>query len=318
MPALSGPTRLVADGLAFPEGPLVEPDGSVLLSEMAAGRVRRVRPTGEMEVVADVGGGPNGLARLADGRLLVAQSGGSRWGRGPWPRSGPGSVEVFRPVGPPDTATVACVQVVGDAGTVDVFASDFRTASGERLPLSRPSDLVADPHGGVYMTDFGATRGRTRDLAGVLYGTPDGELTEVVFPLELPNGIALAPDAATLYVSETRTRRIWAIDVLGPGRLGGMRGLQTVPSDGPMNVGGADGVCVDRDGRVIVATLGEGAATVISPHGSIVGRIPLPDPMPTNVTLDETDETLYATLGTTGRLVAVDGWLEAARRQVHG
>ena len=52
------------------------------------------------------------------------------------------------------------------------------------------------------------------------------------------------------------------------------------------------------------------------PDGTIVGRIPLPDPMPTNVALDETDETLYATLGTTGRLVAVDGWLEAARREV--
>ena len=37
--------RVVADGLAFPEGPTVTPDGSVVVSEMAAGLL--TRPTQE-------------------------------------------------------------------------------------------------------------------------------------------------------------------------------------------------------------------------------------------------------------------------------
>jgi gluconolactonase len=126
----------------------------------------------------------------------------------------------------------------------------------------------------------------------------------------MPNGIALGPDASVLYVSETRTRRIWAFEVLGPGRIGAARGLQTVPSSGPMNVGGADGLCVDRDGRVVVATLGDGAATVISPDGALLGEIPLGDPVTTNVALSPDGATLYATLGSQGRLVAVDRWLD--------
>ena len=34
----------VADGLRFPEGPVAMPDGSVILVEIAAGRITRVAP----------------------------------------------------------------------------------------------------------------------------------------------------------------------------------------------------------------------------------------------------------------------------------
>ncbi len=38
--------EFVADGLRFPEGPVVMPDGSVILVEIEAGRITRVRPDG--------------------------------------------------------------------------------------------------------------------------------------------------------------------------------------------------------------------------------------------------------------------------------
>lgn len=75
--------RCLADGLAFPESPVVFDDGSVVVSEMAAGRITRVRPDGATETVAEPGGGPNGVARLPDGRLVVCQNGGSAFGMGP-------------------------------------------------------------------------------------------------------------------------------------------------------------------------------------------------------------------------------------------
>ena len=56
--------EIVADGLRFPEGPVAMADGSVILVEIAAGRITRVGPDGSKEIVAEPGGGPNGLADL--------------------------------------------------------------------------------------------------------------------------------------------------------------------------------------------------------------------------------------------------------------
>ena len=302
--------RVLADGLGFPEGPVFEVDGSILVSEMAEGRVSRITGDRARETVADVGGGPNGLARLAGGQLVVAQSGGSSWGIGPWPRPGPGSVDIFRPVGAPDQPLTPQVQVVGDDGRCSTLATTFRSLSGDVLPLSRPSDVTADAEGGFYLTDFGAVRGRSRDVTGVLHGTPDGELAEVVFPLEMPNGVALSPDGTTLYVTETRTRRVWAFDVVRPGHLGAARSLQTLPAGGPLAFGGADGLCIDPEGRIVAATLGIGGATVLDPGGAILGLVPLPDPLTTNGVGSPDGRTLIATLGSTGRVVAVDDWYD--------
>ena len=69
--------RVVAEDLAFPEGPVPLADGSVLVSEMAAGRITKVEPDGTRTIVATTGGGPNGLALMADGSLAVCQGGGS-------------------------------------------------------------------------------------------------------------------------------------------------------------------------------------------------------------------------------------------------
>src|SRR5271169_4278722 len=54
--------RTLAEGLAFPEGPVALADGSVVLVEIAAGTVTRVSPDGVKRLVARTGGGPNGAA----------------------------------------------------------------------------------------------------------------------------------------------------------------------------------------------------------------------------------------------------------------
>ena len=54
--------RIVANGLGFPEGPVALRDGSVVLVEIAAGRITRIMPDGGRRIVAEPGGGPNGLA----------------------------------------------------------------------------------------------------------------------------------------------------------------------------------------------------------------------------------------------------------------
>lgn len=303
--------RCVASGLGFPEGPIVDDDGSVLVSEIANGRISRVHPDGAVETFAETGGGPNGLARLPDGRILVCQNGGSRFAIRPWPFDIDGSVPLFLPAGAPDQPITPQLQVVSSEGEVTTLTTTFTSISDDELPLARPSDICVDAQGGFYVTDGFSVQGRSRSITGVLYGTPDGQLSEIVYPLELPNGVALSPDGSKLYVAETRTRRIWQFEVLGPGRLGAARGLATVPSGGPMNFGGADGLCVAPDGMIIVATVGTGGVTAFSPDGQLLGAIAADDPMTTNVALSHDGCSLFITLASSGRLVVVDDWRTA-------
>jgi gluconolactonase len=312
MSNMAGDIRLLAEGLAFPESPIACDDGSVLVSEMAAGRVSRVRPDGCVETVAETGGGPNGLGQLPDGRLVVCQNGGSRFGVGPWPYDFDGCAMLFRPTGPATEPLTPQLQLIDTAAKVSTLTTEFTARDGTRHPLVRPSDICVDGHGGFYVTDGGTMHGRERAMTGLLYGTADGELREIVFPLEMPNGTALSPNGDRVYVAETRTRRVWEFALDGPGCIRGARGLATVPSGGPLNVGGADGLCVDGDGRILVATLGAGGVTVFSPGGQLSGAIAADDPMTTNMTLTEDGETLYMTLASSGRLAAVDNWLDAA------
>jgi gluconolactonase len=304
--------RCLTDNLAFPESPIVCDDGSVLVSEIAGGRITRVRRDGVTETVAATGGGPNGVARLPDGRLVVCQNGGSRFGLGPWPYDFEGCVQLFRPIGPPDDPVTPQLQIVEADGGVTTLATEFNTRSGRTLPLVRPSDICVDGAGGFYVTDGGTVQGRNRSVTGLLYGTLDGDLSEIVYPLEMPNGVALSPGEDRLYVAETRTRRIWEFELEKPGVVGRARGFATVPSGGPLNVGGADGLCVDTKGRVLAATLGTGGVTIFSAAGDLLGAIPADDPMTTNITLSPDGQTLFMTLASSGRLIAIQNWTETA------
>jgi sugar lactone lactonase YvrE len=55
--------EIVAEGLGFPEGPIAMHDGSVIVIEIKRGTVSRCW-NGKTEVIATLGGGPNGAANF--------------------------------------------------------------------------------------------------------------------------------------------------------------------------------------------------------------------------------------------------------------
>src|SRR5215468_9113796 len=63
-------TRVLLDGLVFPEGPRWH-DGKLWFSDMHAHRVMTVDLAGRAEAVVEVPGQPSGLGWLPDGRLLA-------------------------------------------------------------------------------------------------------------------------------------------------------------------------------------------------------------------------------------------------------
>jgi gluconolactonase len=300
--------RTHATGLRFPEGPVALADGSVLLVEIARATLTEVGADGTVEVVAELGGGPNGAAVGPDGAIYVCNNGGCfSWDE---------VMGYLLPGALPDTWTGGCIQRV-DLATGEV--TTLYTESSGR-PLRAPNDLVFDGHGGFWFSDHGVRAERTSDRTGLHYAKPDGSsCEEVVFPLDAPNGIGLSPDGSVLYAAETHSGRVYSWPVTAPGQVGastpighqghclaGLPGLQLL-----------DSLAVDGDGWVCVGTLVNGGVTAISPDGTRVEHVPLPDPLVTNVCFGGPDlRTAFATLSATGQLVSFD-WPRPGLRLAH-
>jgi gluconolactonase len=297
--------RVMATGLRFPEGPVATPDGSVLVVEIARRTVSRVAPDGTVSIVANTGGGPNGLALGPDGALYVCNNGGFLWSDEPG---------MLRPVGtPPDYSGGRIERVDLATGAISVL---YRQCG--QHPLNGPNDIVFDKQGGFYFTDLGKTRSRDRDQGAVYYALPDGSrITEIVQPILTPNGIGLSPDERTLYVAETEAGRLWAFDIEGPGVLR----KQSFPSPhgGRLLYNQAgfqryDSLAVDARGNICVATLMSGHITVVAPDGSLVRQVKMPDLYTTNICFGGADlRTAYITLSGVGQLVAMQ-WPEPGLR----
>lgn len=290
--------REITRGLEFPEGPIAMPDGSVLVVEIQRGTLTQVSPDGTKKVVAECGGGPNGAAIGPDGRVYVCNNGGFHWHE-------VGGITV--PGLEPPTYSGGKIQRV-DLETGEV--EDLYTHCNG-VELRGPNDLVFDAEGGLWFTDHGKTRMRDRDRTGVFYANPDGsQIEEILFPLEAPNGIGLSPDGGRLYVAETPTARLFAWEILRPGEVAHASSL--VPHGGTCVAGMPgfqyfDSLAVDSAGNICVATILNGGITVISPDGSSIEHVPLPDPLTTNICFGGDDlRTAYVTLSGTGRLVAMD------------
>ncbi|MEM7405819.1 MAG: SMP-30/gluconolactonase/LRE family protein [Pseudomonadota bacterium] len=287
----------IARGLAFPEGPVAMPDGSVVLVEIERGTLSRVHEDGRIDVIAECGGGPNGAALGPGGQFYVCNNGGFEWE----------TADGFRrPTVQANDYIGGRIQIVDpDSGRVETL---YDQCNGEAL--KGPNDIVFDSHGGFYFTDLGKTRARESDRGALYYAQADGSgIEEVAFPLERPNGVGLAPDEARVYIAETTTGRVlyWALE--GPGVLRKPCNF-FAPGDPCLlySLGGLerlDSLAVDGDGNVCVATLVTGMITVISPESQLVREIPMPefDPMVTNICFGGSDlRTAYITSSGLGRL----------------
>jgi len=297
------PNKEITSGLKFPEGPIAMDDGSVLLVEIARGTLSRVLPDGRVQVVADLGGGPNGAAIGPDGAVYVCNNGGFRW-----------HTEIdgtHRPIGQAENYSGGRIERV-DLAT-GRFERLYDTVEG--LGLRGPNDIVFDAHGGFYFTDLGKVRDTELDRGGVFYGRPDGRSVHVIArPVMTPNGIALSPDGNTLYYAETEGARVWAFDVAAPGQVRkdswpsphGGRMLCASPGDHWQRF---DSMAVDSLGNLCVATLMHGGISIVSPDGSMTSHVPLPDRFTTNLCFGgKGRRTAYVTLSGSGRLVAIDDW----------
>jgi gluconolactonase len=287
----------VADGLRFPEGPVVMPDGSVILTEIEAKRVTRVMPDGSKHAVANTGGGPNGLAVGPDGKLYCCNNGGFEY---------LDSGGFLVPHG-----------IAGDYSGGSIQRIDIATGEVETLykdgdfgcVLRGPNDIVFDEHGGFWFTDHGKVdyEKRCHDIVGIFYAKADGShLEEVIFPSYNPNGIGLSPDGKSLYAAETYTCRLTMFNITEPGKVAPDAGPggPGIPLYRPAGYKFFDSLGMEASGNICVATIGECGISVISPAGELVEFVATDDIFTTNIAFGGDDMMdAYITLSGSGRLV---------------
>jgi gluconolactonase len=253
-------------GLALPEAPLLMPDGSWLVAELAftSGRVLRVSADGREHTVIAETGRPNGLARDRAGTIWVCE-----------------------------TLTPSLIRMQ-ESGELEVVLRDV-----EGRPLLWPNDLCFGPDGALYITDSGilvhdfidgdgmplpGTDSVPMDGMVIRYEPDTGRATILDDGYRFTNGIAFGPDDR-LYVNETMTGDVFRYTI-EDGAVVGERELFGNVRD-PRWTGsglrGPDGMAFAGDGRLFVAVFGQGDVTVLGPDGAIVEHMPLAGSAPTNV-----------------------------------
>jgi sugar lactone lactonase YvrE/enterochelin esterase-like enzyme len=157
----------------------------------------------------------------------------------------------------------------------------------------RGNDLVVRHDGSLYVTHPGWDG---KEPSKVWYISPQGEKRVVDTGLKFSNGITLSPDQSLLYVDDSRTHWVYSYQIQPDGSLAYKQKYDHLHVPDTADDSGADGMRVDRDGRLYVATrLG---IQVCDQAGRVNCIIPTPNGKIANLCFGGADfDTLFATCG---------------------
>jgi sugar lactone lactonase YvrE len=131
------------------------------------------------------------------------------------------------------------------------------------------NDIVVDGRGNAYVNNIGFDFPDGAFAPGtVALVTPDGVVRRVADGLAFPNGMAVQPDNATLIVAESYGQKLTAFDIASDGSLSGRRTWADV-DDHP------DGICLDADGAVWYADVGNKRCVRVREGGQVLQVIDL-------------------------------------------
>jgi gluconolactonase len=269
------------------EGPAFDGDGNLFFSDIIGNQVYRMTPEGALSVFRSDSGRTNGNTFDAQGRLISCE--GAEFGTGGRRR---------------------LVRTNLSTNRIEVLTDHYE---GKRY--NSPNDVVVDTHGRIWFTDpfYGDDRSALEmDTEAVYRIDVNGKVARVLSQpqIERPNGLAITSNVRTLYVIDSHTRvggnrKIWSFDIAMDGQLSNQR----LVFDFGRGRGG-DGMRLDEHGNLWVAAgilhprhPGETADVpagvyVITPQGELLGRIPIPEDLCTNLTFGgPRRRTLYITSG---------------------
>lgn len=193
----------------FLEGPSFDRAGNLFMVDVPFGRIFKMTPGGEFDVVAEYDGWPYGLKIHRDGRIFVTDY-----------KNG--------------------LMIVDPAsGSVTPLLEDHTPRS-----LKGVNDLIFARNGDLYFTDYGQTD--LHDPTGRLYRLRnDGRLECLSGIIPGPNGLVLNTAETLVFVAATRSNEIWRMTIMPDGsivkvsifaRLGGGVGPDGLAADQAGNV----------------------------------------------------------------------------------
>lgn len=180
-------TRVLVDGLVFPEGPRWHA-GRLWFSDQHAGRVLAVDAAGTLEEIVRVPSQPSGLGFTDDGALWIV------------------SMRDHRVLSWKDDELTTLADLSAHAS--------FHC-----------NDMTLDAQGRAYVGNFGfdLDGGGTPALTHLLLVNADGSARVVADELAFPNGTVITPDARTLIIGETFAGCLTAFDIADDGSLSDRR-----------------------------------------------------------------------------------------------
>jgi gluconolactonase len=240
-------------GFTFTEGPIWNPDGFLLFSDMPGDVRRRWDEQGGVQEVANPSNKGNGMTIDNDGRLVVCEH---------------------------VTSSVVRMDPDGKGGGREVLASHY-----EGRELNSPNDVVVKSDGAIYFTDptygrmpgFGIEREQDLDFQGVYRIAPQGGDPQLLIDdFDQPNGLCFSTDESLLYINDTTRAHIRVFDVQSDGTIADGRVLADGIGSGDLAVGDlVDGMKLDERGNVWVT--GPGGVCVFDPEGRHIGTVEVPE-----------------------------------------
>ena len=135
------------------------------------------------------------------------------------------------------------------------------------------NDTVTDAQGRVYAGNFGYDlfAGEPQAPADLVLVETDGRARVVASGLDFPNGAVIKDQGRTLVVAETWASRLSAFDIAADGSLGNQRTYASLPERMP------DGICLDAEGAIWVASFNSGEFLRVLAGGEITDIVQVGD-----------------------------------------
>ena len=185
----------------------------------------------------------------------------------------------------------------------------------EGRPLKGLNDLQPDDHGGIYVgsLEFDALSDQKPVPGNLFRVDADGKVAKLWEGIEVTNGLGFSPDRKLLYHADSTTQAVWVYDVKADRTVADRRVFAKVPEGWP------DGLAVDVEGGVLVATVKSGEIVRFKPNGAIDFRLKIPAKFVTSVTFGGKDLTdLYIVTADNTEDKAKKGTIWKTRAEIPG